>query len=135
MGVPGPVEFATGTVVQPPIMPGWDGVVVPEVLSEYFDAPILVDNDVNIMAPRGVLIAPPRGREVLFVKVATGIGCGIVTNGEVHRGADGAAGDIGHMRVAGERRRGVLVRQHQLPGGGRVRLRGWSASSLRKGST
>ena len=49
MGVPGPVEFATGTVVQPPIMPGWDGVVVPEVLSSHFDVPIFVDNDVNIM--------------------------------------------------------------------------------------
>lgn len=100
MGVPGPVEFATGTVVQPPIMPGWDGVVVPSVLSSHFDAPIFVDNDVNIMGlgeywSRGLL-----DEQVLFVKVATGIGCGIITNGEVHRGADGAAGDIGHVRVA-----------------------------------
>lgn len=100
IGLPGPVEFATGTVVQPPIMPGWDGVVVPEVISKHFDVPILVDNDVNIMGlgeywSRGLV-----DEQVLFVKVATGIGCGIVTNGEVHRGADGAAGDIGHVRVA-----------------------------------
>ena len=100
IGVPGPVEFATGTVVQPPIMPGWDGVVVPDAISKHFDVPILVDNDVNIMGlgeywSRGLV-----NEQVLFVKVATGIGCGIVTNGEVHRGADGAAGDIGHVRVA-----------------------------------
>jgi predicted NBD/HSP70 family sugar kinase len=77
-------------------------VVVPGVLSEYFDVPILVDNDVNIMGlgeywSRGLV-----NEQVLFVKVATGIGCGIITNGEVHRGADGAAGDIGHVRVTVE---------------------------------
>jgi predicted NBD/HSP70 family sugar kinase len=102
IGVPGPVEFATGTVVRPPIMPGWDGVVVPDLLSEHFDVPILVDNDVNVMGlgeywSRGLV-----NEQVLFVKVATGIGCGIIADGEVHRGADGAAGDIGHIRVAVE---------------------------------
>ena len=102
IGVPGPVEFATGTVVQPPIMPGWDGVVVPEVLSEHFDAPVLVDNDVNIMGLGEYWSRRLKKEKVLFVKVATGIGCGIVTDGEVHRGADGAAGDIGHIRVTVE---------------------------------
>jgi predicted NBD/HSP70 family sugar kinase len=101
MGVPGPVEFATGTVVQPPIMPGWDGVVVPDVLSRFFDAQILVDNDVNIMALGEYWSRRLEDEQVLFVKVATGIGCGIITSGSVHRGADGAAGDIGHLRVAG----------------------------------
>lgn len=102
VGVPGPVEFATGTVVQPPIMPGWNGVVVPEALGEHFDAQILVDNDVNMMALGEYWSRHLDDEELLFVKVATGIGCGIITNGRVHRGADGAAGDIGHMRVAGD---------------------------------
>jgi len=100
VGVPGPVEFATGTVVQPPIMPGWDGVVVPDVLSQFFDAQILVDNDVNIMALGEYWSRGLDDEQVLFVKIATGIGCGIIANGSVHRGADGAAGDIGHLRVA-----------------------------------
>jgi predicted NBD/HSP70 family sugar kinase len=100
VGVPGPVEFATGTVVQPPIMPGWDGVVVPDVLSRFYDAQILVDNDVNIMALGEYWSRRLEDEQMLFVKVATGIGCGIITNGSVHRGADGAAGDIGHLRVA-----------------------------------
>ncbi len=100
IGVPGPVEFATGTIVQPPIMPGWDGVVVPERLAGHFEAPVLVDNDVNVMGLGEYWSRHLENEQLLFVKVATGIGCGIVSNGEVHRGADGAAGDIGHVRVA-----------------------------------
>ncbi|MGH2555824.1 MAG: ROK family protein, partial [Actinomycetota bacterium] len=49
MGVPGPVEFATGRPVSPPIMPGWDGFPVPERFEERYGVPVLVDNDVNIM--------------------------------------------------------------------------------------
>ncbi len=99
IGVPGPVEFATGTVVQPPIMPGWDGLVIPDWFRDHFQAPVLVDNDVNIMAlgeyaGRGLTTG-----DLLFVKISTGIGCGIISNGRLHRGADGAAGDIGHVRV------------------------------------
>ena len=102
MGVPGPVEFASGTVVQPPIMPGWDGVVIPEVLRKQFDVPILVDNDVNIMGLGEYWSRGLTDEQMLFVKVGTGIGCGVVSCGEVHRGADGAAGDIGHVRVTVE---------------------------------
>jgi predicted NBD/HSP70 family sugar kinase len=101
IGVPGPVEFATGKPVHPPIMPGWDGVSIPDALSGRFGAPVLVDNDVNIMA-LGEYWARWRDDEhLLFVKVGTGIGCGVVSRGLVHRGADGAAGDIGHIRVSG----------------------------------
>lgn len=103
IGVPGPVEFATGTVVRPPIMPGWDGVSIRDALSEDFDVPILVDNDVNIMGLGEYWSRSFDHEQMLFVKVATGIGCGIITEGHVHRGADGAAGDIGHVRVSAER--------------------------------
>src|SRR5918994_495490 len=50
VGVPGPVEFVTGTPVAPPIMPGWDGYGVAAHLRERYGAPLLVDNHVNIMA-------------------------------------------------------------------------------------
>jgi predicted NBD/HSP70 family sugar kinase len=99
IGVPGPVEFATGTVVQPPIMPGWDGLVMPEWFADHFDAPVLVDNDVNIMALGEYSGRGLAASDLLFVKVSTGIGCGIISDGRLHRGADGAAGDIGHVRV------------------------------------
>jgi predicted NBD/HSP70 family sugar kinase len=99
IGVPGPVEHATGMPRNPPIMPGWDGFPIPERLASNFGAPVLVDNDVNIMA-LGEHWASWRDVEhLLFVKVGTGIGCGIVIGGRVHRGADGAAGDLGHVRI------------------------------------
>jgi predicted NBD/HSP70 family sugar kinase len=101
VGVPGPVEFATGTPVAPPIMPGWDGYRVSDRLLDYFGAPTLVDNDVNIMALGEHWKAWRAYDHLLFVKVATGIGCGIITDGRIHRGAQGAAGDIGHIHVPG----------------------------------
>lgn len=103
VSVPGPVEFATGTVVHPPIMPGWDGAAIPELLREHFAAPVVVDNDVNVMALGEYQAGASAGSpEMLVVKVGTGIGCGIITHGVLHRGADGAAGDIGHVRLAGQ---------------------------------
>lgn len=101
IGVPGPVEFEEGRVVSPPIMPGWDGVRIPERVRRRFPVPILVDNDVNVMA-LGEYGSVWRDRvdDLLFVKVATGIGCGIVARGRIHRGAQGAAGDIGHIQVS-----------------------------------
>ena len=100
VGVPGPVDFATGTPVRPPIMPGWDGYPVPSFFAEVYDAPVLVDNDVNLMA-LGEYAHRDAVKHLLYVKVGTGIGCGIVSGGELHRGAAGAAGDIGHVRVPG----------------------------------
>jgi predicted NBD/HSP70 family sugar kinase len=99
VGVPGPVEFASGRPVNPPIMPGWDDFPIPEWFASRYSAPVLVDNDVNIMA-RGEHRMHWRGTEhLLLVKVGTGIGCGIVADGHIHRGARGAAGDIGHIRA------------------------------------
>ena len=100
IGVPGPVEASTGTVVRPPIMRGWDGYRVPGFFEGRYDAPVLVDNDVNMMA-LGEYGHRPGASHLLYVKVGTGIGCGIVSGGVVHRGASGAAGDIGHIPVPG----------------------------------
>jgi predicted NBD/HSP70 family sugar kinase len=100
VGVPGPVAFGSGQPVNPPIMPGWDGFSIPGWFAErHPGAPVLVDNDVNIMA-LGEYSAHWRDAEhLLYVKVGTGIGCGIVVDGRIHRGAVGAAGDIGHVVV------------------------------------
>jgi predicted NBD/HSP70 family sugar kinase len=102
IGVPGPVEFASGRPFNPPIMPGWDGYSIPGWFAERYSAPVLVDNDVNIMA-RGEHWMHWRDIEhLLLVKVGTGIGCGIVAGGQIHHGARGAAGDIGHIRATSE---------------------------------
>jgi predicted NBD/HSP70 family sugar kinase len=99
VGIPGPVEFATGTPVAPPIMPGWDGYGVAARLRDSYNAPVLVDNDVNIMALGEYWSRWRDTDHLLFVKVGTGIGCGVITDGRIHRGAQGAAGDIGHIHV------------------------------------
>jgi predicted NBD/HSP70 family sugar kinase len=99
IGVPGPVEFASGRPFNPPIMPGWDGYSIPGWFSGVYDAPVLVDNDVNLMARGEHWIHWRDTEHLLLVKVGTGIGCGIVAGGRIHRGALGAAGDIGHIRA------------------------------------
>ncbi|MDE3720633.1 ROK family transcriptional regulator [Nocardiopsis sp. N85] len=100
IGLPGPVQHSTGRAVNPPIMPGWDGFDVPGYVGERLAVPVLVDNDVNIMAIGEHHTAWPIASHLMFVKVATGIGCGIVSEGRVYRGAQGAAGDMGHIHVA-----------------------------------
>ncbi|MEU8664000.1 ROK family protein, partial [Actinoplanes philippinensis] len=101
IGVPGPVEFATGRLVAPPIMPGWDGFSVRSWFRDHYDAPVWVDNDVNLMALGEWTAGKPRdGRDMLFVKAGTGIGAGLIVRGRVLRGDRGAAGDIGHVHVS-----------------------------------
>src|SRR5690625_691207 len=99
VGLPGPVEFSTGRPVKPPIMPGWDGCDVPEQLRRTFSAPILVDNDVNIMALGEHFAHWPEIDDLVFVKVSSGIGAGIICDGSLRRGSLGAAGDLGHIAV------------------------------------
>src|ERR1700754_1743874 len=101
IGLPGPVEHSTGRPINPPIMPGWDGYDVPGRLTAELGVPALVDNDVNIMA-LGEHFAYWRTTEhLMLVKVATGIGSGIISDGALRRGAQGAAGDLGHVAVPG----------------------------------
>lgn len=101
MGVPGPVEFSSGRPVSPPIMPGWNEFPVPEFFTTPYDVDVLVDNDVNVMALGEHRGGYPGHRYLLFVKIGTGIGCGIIADRFLHRGAQGCAGDIGHIRVSG----------------------------------
>lgn len=99
IGLPGPVEHSTGRPINPPIMPGWDRYNVPGHLQRVYDVPVLVDNDVNIMA-LGERRAHLRDvDDLVLIKVATGIGAGIVSGGVLQRGARGTAGDLGHVRV------------------------------------
>lgn len=99
VGVPGPVEHSTGRPTNPPIMPGWDRFDVPGYLRGAFDVPVLVDNDVNLLALGEHAVSWPGESDLLFVKVSTGIGAGIISGGRLQRGAQGSAGDLGHVRV------------------------------------
>ena len=100
VGVPGPVDFHRGVSVSPPIMPGWDGYPVRDAVSRDLGCPVVLDNDVNVLAVGEQHAGVARAaQDFLFVKIGTGIGCGIVVDGELYRGVDGCAGDIGHIRV------------------------------------
>lgn len=101
IGLPGPVDHNSGRPINPPIMPGWDDFDVSGTLSAALNAPVLVDNDVNIMALGEHAKASPDVDHLLFVKIATGIGSGVIMDGELRRGARGAAGDLGHVAVRG----------------------------------
>jgi predicted NBD/HSP70 family sugar kinase len=104
IGVPGPVEFAAGRAVNPPIMPGWHGVSIADHFVDAFPGvDILVDNDVNVMAVGEHRTSWPAVSDLIYVKIATGIGAGIISSGRLQRGAQGAAGDIGHI-LASEHR-------------------------------
>ncbi|WP_206306605.1 ROK family protein [Streptomyces malaysiense] len=109
LAVPGPVDTATGRVVQPPMMPGWDGYDITgrlsRALTEHTGAPpvpVLVDNDANLMAYGEQRAGHPDCRAFVLVKVSTGIGAGVVVDGSIYRGIDGGAGDIGHIRVGAD---------------------------------
>jgi predicted NBD/HSP70 family sugar kinase len=99
IAIPGPVDFASATVVSPPIMTGWDAYPIRSWFDSRFGCPVVVDNDANAMA------LGEHNREfadrdsLVMVKVATGIGAGIIAHGSMYRGADGAAGDIGHIQI------------------------------------
>jgi glucokinase-like ROK family protein len=101
VGVPGPVDFARGVLVAPPLMPGWENFPIRDFFKKTFiSAFVAVDNDVNIMA-LGELRAGDGAAvdHFIFVKIGTGIGAGIISNGRIHRGNDGSAGDIGHICI------------------------------------
>ncbi len=100
IAVPGPVEFRSGRPTSPPIMPGWDGYPIRERFAARYDAPVWVDNDVNVLAlgewRSGIALGH---QDVVVVKIGTGIGAGIISDGHIHRGAQGSAGDVGHIQV------------------------------------
>ncbi|MGD0245204.1 MAG: ROK family protein [Streptosporangiaceae bacterium] len=102
IGLPAPVEFSAGRSVSPPIMPGWDGYPVGQRLATRYQAPAWVDNDVNLMALGELRAGLAQNQaDIVYIKVGTGIGAGLISAGRLHRGAQGAAGDVGHVAVGG----------------------------------
>lgn len=99
VGVPGPVDFASGRPVAPPIMPGWNGFDIRRRFEQRYEAPTWVDNDVNLLALSERAHRAAEDADLIYCKIGSGIGAGLLSQGRIHRGANGAAGDIGHVRV------------------------------------
>jgi predicted NBD/HSP70 family sugar kinase len=102
VSIPGPVDQHTGRPSQPPIMPTWDAFPIIERIQESFEVPVFVENDADAMAFGEQTSNYASTSSLCLVKVSTGIGTGIIIDGRIYHGIDGGAGDIGHIRLAGE---------------------------------
>jgi len=102
IGLPAPVDYANGRVVGPSVLVGWDNFEIREHLQQRFGVPVYAENDVNLLALSDHRLRRSAITEMVFVKIGTGIGSGIITEGRLYRGAQGAAGDIGHIQFARE---------------------------------
>ena len=97
MGIPAPINN-DGVVMSSAILPSWVGVKAPALVSAHFDKPTYVDNDANLGALAEHRRGSGRGHgDMVFVKVSSGVGAGLIIDGEVYRGANGTAGEIGHL--------------------------------------
>jgi glucokinase-like ROK family protein len=100
IGVPGPVVSEQGMVVAPPIMPGWDQYPIRESLVRGWDRLVAVHNDANMGALGEWMYGASRhSPNLVFLKVGTGIGLGMILGGQLHEGQVGAAGEIGHQML------------------------------------
>ncbi|PFG42332.1 putative NBD/HSP70 family sugar kinase [Isoptericola jiangsuensis] len=100
LGVPAPVDPVTGMISVRGVMRGWDSVQIAQVLEKRLARPVYVDNDANVGAlAESTLGVGREWRDMMYVKVSHGVGAGVVLNGRLHRGADGTAGEIGHVQV------------------------------------
>lgn len=101
VGVPGPVITAQGVVSSPPIMPGWDGYPIRRFFEERWGRPALVDNDSDLGALGEWTFGAGRGESNLaYIKIGTGIGCGLLLDGRLYHGVVGTAGEIGHVTIS-----------------------------------
>jgi predicted NBD/HSP70 family sugar kinase/biotin operon repressor len=100
VGLPGPIDRATGTLGSSTILPGWVGVNPVEELTRRFGLSVCVDNDANLGALAETTWGSARGhRNAVYVKIGWGVGAGVVIGGEVYRGQDGIAGELGHFTI------------------------------------
>lgn len=100
LGFGGPVDYRRQTTRQSFHSPGWDGLRLAGVFEDHFHIPSLLDNDANAAGLAEAVYGAARGRSVsLYVNVGTGIGGAITIGGEIHHGANGNAGEIGHTVV------------------------------------
>jgi glucokinase-like ROK family protein len=100
VGVPGPIVTEAGMVLAPPIMPGWDRYPIRDSLEKLWGCPVLLNNDAELGALGEWAAGAGRGeRNLAYIKVGTGIGAGLLLDGQIYRGVTGSAGEIGHLTI------------------------------------
>lgn len=100
LGVPGPIDVESGTLGSTSILPGWTGINPSEELAARLGVPVYVDNDANLGALGELVWGSGRGvKDLAYIKVASGVGAGLVIDGHIYRGPGGTAGEIGHITL------------------------------------
>jgi len=100
IGVPGPVVVEAGAVAAPPIMPGWDGYPIRSTLEDLWGLPVSLGNDAEFGALGEWASGAGRGtRNLVYIKVGSGVGAGLLLDGNIYRGTTGCAGEIGHIAI------------------------------------
>src|SRR6476659_3921141 len=108
MGLPGPIDQGDGTVGSSAILPGWIGMTAAAELQKRLDIPVMVDNDANLGALAEAAFGAGRDAgDLVYLKVSSGIGAGLILNGRLYRGSAGLAGELGHVHVSPD---GVVCR-------------------------
>jgi len=103
LGLPGPVDQIDGVIGSSVILPGWVGVAAEEELRRRLDVPVSVDNDANLGALGELAYGAGRGAtDMVYIKITSGIGAGLILDGRLYRGWGGMAGEFGHVLVAGD---------------------------------
>ncbi len=100
IATPGPLDSRTGVIFSPPNLPGWDHVPLRDIFTEHYHIPIYVENDANTAGLGEYMFGAGRGcRDIVYMTLSTGIGGGVITNGQIMEGASGTAGELGHMTI------------------------------------
>lgn len=100
VATPGPLNNRTGVIYSPPNLPGWDNVPLRDILQQHFNRPTIIENDAHTAGLGEYMFGAGRGSEyMVYLTVSTGIGGGVIINGKILEGANGTAGELGHMTI------------------------------------
>ncbi len=101
VSIGGPLDIARGIIYSPPHLPGWDAIPLKDLLVDRFGLPVYVEHDGNAGALAEWRFGAGQGvRNLVFLTLGTGLGGGLILNGQLYRGASDLAGEVGHMRIA-----------------------------------
>ena len=97
----GPLDSQKGQILSPPNLPGWDQIPIADLLREEFGIPVFLKNDADACALAEWKLGAGKGaKNMAFFTFGTGMGAGLILNGELYTGACDMAGEIGHVRMA-----------------------------------
>ncbi|HVP02302.1 MAG TPA: ROK family transcriptional regulator [Solirubrobacteraceae bacterium] len=100
VGLPGPIRLGSRMLGSPTILPGWTGMRIADVLEERLGLKVMLENDANLGALAELSFGAARGeRFAVYVRAYSGIGAGLICDGRLYRGADGTAGELGHVII------------------------------------